>query len=305
MDTSSLRAFLLVAHAGNLTRAAQEIGVSQPGLSRQMARLEAELGVTLFERTHDGLHLTAAGLLYQQFAEEVLQRWQQLLERVHSPAAPVVGTLHIGASTTPAEYLVPAAVAAFTARHPEVQATVVTADTAEVVSGLRQGRWELGVVGAQPEEAGVRYTPLVDDEVVLAVPSSHPFAARKSVSLSMLRSQRFIRREDGSGTLLSIERALSDKELELPALQVAITLSTTQAVISAVRHGLGIGFVSLLALRESGDSPGQLSLVAVRLAEVRVFRKLALAWLTQRTLSHPAQRFADFLCEHIATRVRA
>jgi DNA-binding transcriptional LysR family regulator len=295
MDTALLRAFLLVARYGNLTRAAQEFGISQPGLSRQMARLEADLSVALFERSRAGLTLTAAGQRYRQFAEDVLVSWQQMLDDIHGASATVEGDLRIGASTTPAEFIVPSAVAAFTQRHPQVRPLVITSDTQAVVDGLRQGRWELGVVGAQVDEPGVHYVSIADDEIVLAVPTTHPFARRRMISLDDLAGQRFVLREGGSGTLLSVERALAAHNLALPPLQIVMTLSTTQAVVSAVQHGYGMGFVSSLAITEHNGS----RLAAVRLVEVRMRRQLSLVWLAHRPLSQQAHRFVEYLLQRM------
>src|SRR5207248_6079265 len=107
-----------------------------------------------------------------------------------------------------------------------------------------------GFVGARLERKGLRYDPLVEDEVVLAVPAFHPFAARETVALDDLAGQSFLEREDGSGTILSVRAALAERGLSLPPHRVVMTLSTTQAIVSAVAEGYGIGFVTSLALAD-------------------------------------------------------
>ncbi|MDE3074272.1 MAG: LysR family transcriptional regulator [Chloroflexota bacterium] len=289
VDVAILETFLLVAERGNFTAAAQERGLTQPGITRQIQRLERSLGVSLFQRTGSGVRLTKAGERYLSYAKETLARHRRLLEELS--AAADGGELRIAASTTPGEFLVPRLVAGFRERHPALKAAVFTTDSQGVVDELLEGRWDVGFVGARYQQERLRYDAIAADEVLLAVPSSHEFAAATEVPLQALAKQRFLEREDGSGTILSLRRSLAQKRLSLPDYPVAMTLSNTQAILSAVRAGYGIGFVSSLALHELTDG----RVVGVRLAGLTVRRLLYLVRDRRRSLSRPARGFVDFV----------
>lgn len=276
VEIGELEAFLLVGERGSLTLAAHELGLTQPGLGRQMQRLERELGVSLFVRMHSGIGLTEAGERFLVYARDAVARYRRCLEDLRGMEGAVSGELRIAASTTPAEFIVPHLVAAFTARHPNVRATVFSTDSEGVADELLDGHWELGFVGARLRTGRLHFDAVAEDEVVLAVPAEHRLAGRGEVRLDDLAGERFVEREGGSGTLMSVRRVLGERGLALPAYRVSMTLTTTQAVVSAVRAGYGIGFVSSLALADQPDG----RVVAVRLAGVPLRRQLYL--ITER-----------------------
>jgi DNA-binding transcriptional LysR family regulator len=289
-ELSDLEAFLRVAAHGSFTAAARELGLTQPGLSRQMQKLERRLEIALFVRTATGVRLTAAGDRYRTYARDLLARHRQLLAELRGDGAALTGPLNVAASSTPGEFLVPRLVADFTADHPDVRPVVFTADSEEVCHELLERRWDLGFVGARIKRDGLRFDPVAEDEIVLAVPANHPFARTREVALPDLAGERFVDREGGSGTVLSVRRTLADRGLSLPPHRAAMTLSTTQAIVAAVRAGYGIGFVSSLALPDPQDG----RVVGVRLAGIPLPRTLYLVREKRRLLSPVARRFAEF-----------
>lgn len=297
MDLSLLEHFLEILRLGSLTEAARVFGVSQSGLTRQIQRLEQETGVPLFTRTRAGLRPTPAGERYAEFAREVLALHHRLLADVRGEVTLLSGELRLVASTTPSEFLVPALVADFTARHPEVRPVIHTADSEGVIDDLLAGRRDVGFVGAHLPKPGLRFEPAATDEVVLAVPAGHPLARQSVVPLAALVGQCFIEREGGSGTSFSVRRALAENGLELPPHRVGMTLSTTQAIVAAVRDGYGIGFVSSLALTDVAGGRA----VAVRLAELSIRRSIYLVWEERRAMSEVAGAFVDFCRQRQAT----
>lgn len=255
-----------------------------------MQKLEREVGAPLFVRSRGGVRLTPAGELCKSYAGEVLARHRQLLEEVQGAERGLEGELRIAASTTPSEILVPRLVAGFTQLHPKVQAVVITSDSEVAADEVLARRCDLGFVGARIHRRGIHLDPVAEDEVVLAVPSGHPFASAGYVSLEAMAGERFIEREGGSGTLMTVRRILAERGLELPPRSASMVLSTTQGVISAVRDGYGIGFVSSLALRGYDGR-----VVPVRLHEVSLRRTLYLARAEHDSLSRLASHFAEYV----------
>jgi DNA-binding transcriptional LysR family regulator len=258
-------------------------------VTRRVQRLERQIGAPLFTRTHEGVRLTHAGLRFSEYARETLARYQMLLQEIGGSEAPLTGELRIAASTTPAEFIVPPLVAAFTTAHPEVRATVFTTDSQAVVEEMLDGHWDVGFVGALFNASRLRFDPIAEDEVVLAVPARHPLACRAAVAVEDLAEERFVEREGGSGTLMSLRRALAERGVSLPPHRVAMTLNSTQAIVSAVRSGYGVGFVSSLAL--AGERDGRV--VGVRLVGPPVRRKLYLVRPRSGPSSPVAARFIE------------
>lgn len=290
MEIDLLVAFLRVIERGSLTLAARDLGVTQSGLSRQIQKLEQAVGATLLERGHAGVRLTPAGERCRAFAQDVVSLQRQFLDGLRDASAELSGELRIAASTTPSEFLVPRLVADFTGRHPRVRAVAFTTDSEGVIAELLERRWDLGFVGARIDRPGLCFDPVVEDEVILAVPAQHPFAGRNEIPVEALAGESIIEREGGSGTWLSVRRAIAERGLTIPPHRIAMTLSTTQAIVAAVRDGYGIGFVSSLALADRPDGRA----VAVRLAGIPIRRSIYLVREDRRHLSPVAVRFAEF-----------
>ncbi|MDY7041177.1 MAG: selenium metabolism-associated LysR family transcriptional regulator [Chloroflexota bacterium] len=249
MQLAYLRTFVEVVQRGSFSAAAQALGISQPAVSQQMRRLEGELGVELLLRGGRGLMgLTASGEVVLNFARSMLAAYDALRAELQRLEAGIAGTLRLAASTTPGEYLVPQLLAAFRAQYPEVDVRVTVSDTADVVQRVMSGECDLGFIGAPVEGPGLVLEWLAADEIVLAVYPGHPFAGRERVSWKSLLAQPLIMREEGSGTRRTVERILTTWGKELPRESVALTLGSTQAVVQAIRDGLGIGFVSAFAI---------------------------------------------------------
>lgn len=293
-----MRTFLEIAKRGSVTQAARALKVSQPAITQQIRRLEADFGVSLLERVGDKLRLTEAGERFQRFAEKVVGDYQDLRRELLSTPSALRGSLRLGASTIPGEFVVPRILARFKELHPRVEASVAIAGTAEVVDRLINGEFEVGFIGAVVEMPNLVISKLVDDELALIVYPEHPFARRRSIRFAELVGQPLILRESGSGTMRSLQQALSERGLELPRENVVMTLGSSRAVASAVASGLGIGFVSALAV--ASESPGRL--VVVPIEGLTVKRSLYFLYEEERARSRLPQEFIAFLEQWAADR---
>lgn len=292
MDLAQLESFLAIARLRSFTLAARDLHLTQPGVSRQLQRLEREIGAALFERTRGALQLTAAGRRTLVFAEEVVEAHRRMIADIsEGRAQDVAGELRIAASTTPGEFLVPGLLAKFTGMNTGVRPQVFIADSAIVAAELLERRWDVGFMGMRTNTTGLNYDVIAEDEVVLAVPRSHPFASRPEVALAELEDQPFVEREHGSGTLRSVEATLAALGLALPKHRVVMVLGTTHAIVSAVQAGYGIGWVSSRALQDIGDNRA----AGVRLAGIPIRRPLYLVTEKRRLLPPPADAFVQWI----------
>jgi len=291
MDFAALRAFVTVAHRGTFSAAAESLHLSQPGVTRQVQRLERELGEVLFERGGGTNRLTPAGEQVLRWAEETLARQDVLRTQLRGEAPALRGDLNIAASSTPGEFLAPELVAGFVRVHPEVRSHVAIADSAAVENSVRERRCDLGFVGAELAGRGLRYRPVIEDEVVLAVGAEHPFARREAIDLAEPTDQPFVVREGGSGTAASVERALAARGLTHPGVRSMMSLGSSTAIVTAAERGLGIGWVSSLAL----SCRARDRVVAVRLRGIPIRRVLSLVDDPQRTPSAVTAAFAEWV----------
>jgi DNA-binding transcriptional LysR family regulator len=290
MNIAELEALKAVAETGSFTRAADRLGMSQPGLSRQIQRLERELGTRLLERRGTGATLTDAGRESMQFAIRTISDFDALVSRFGPDPSALSGVIRIAASSTPAEYLVPALIAEFTTEHTSIAVEVLVADSAQVARTLGDRQADLGLSGMPSTSVGYSTIPMSKDEVVLAVSNSHRFADQRSITIDQLRDENIIEREGGSGTWQTVVQALSAAGIELPEHKVSMTLGSTQAVIAAVEQNLGVGFVTNHAV----DSHSK-DVVAIRIDGLSLERDLNLVYETGRVRGRHTQAFIDFI----------
>ncbi len=289
MNIAELEALKAVAETGSFTRAADRLGMSQPGLSRQIQRLERELGTRLLERRGTGAILTDAGRESMQFAIRTISDFDALVSRFGPDPSALSGVIRIVASSTPAEYLVPALISEFTQQHTGISVEVLVADSAQVARTLGDRQADLGLSGMPSTSVGYSTIPMAKDEVVLAVSSSHRFADQRSITIDQLRDENIIEREGGSGTWQTVVQALSASGIELPEHKVSMTLGSTQAVVAAVQQNLGVGFVTQHAVSSHSK------VVAVRIDGLSLERDLNLVYETGRVRGRHTQAFIDFV----------
>lgn len=293
MDISQLRSFVEIARHGSFSAAARALGLTQPAISRQLKQLERGLGVALVDREQRPVALTPAGKDFLPCAEMIMKQLevaiQQLAVAGSAPAGPVV----VAASTIPGEYLVPGILARFSMLFSHVRPDLIITDSAGVVEALLSGKAEIGFLGAPMVNRRLHLIPFTEDEIVLMIPADHPFAEKRAVPLADLAGQSFVERSGGSGTLESLRRILAQHGQLLPQHRVVMIAGTSQAQLAAIEAGVGLGFVSKLALANRSLP----RVVAVEIEGMELRRTLYLAY-GRAPLSSAAQALVDFVIEY-------
>jgi DNA-binding transcriptional LysR family regulator len=291
MNLEHLHTLISIVEHGSLSAAARARHISQPAVTKQVQRIEAELGLTLLvRRPKRQVTLTPAGELVLAFARETLARFERLEGELGMMKEISQSALSLAASTIPGEYLLPRLLAGFRAEYPQVEVQMTISDSADVATKLLDGEADVGVIGSTIEQPDLRLERLVGDQIVLAVPPDHPFAGRAQVAVDELRDQPLILREEGSGTRHSVEAALGAAGFDLPH-KAALSLGSTQAILQAVSERLGVGFVSVRAAAQA-LADGHLACVDLEGVDLR--RDLYLAYLPQRAGDPPVAYFLDF-----------
>jgi DNA-binding transcriptional LysR family regulator len=246
MNPNHLRTFLAVRRHLNYTRAAEEVFLTQPAVSRQVRQLEEELGVRLFEQIGKSLHLTDAGKTLAVEAEKLLGAMERTAEAVRSHRSAERGSVRIGASTTPGFYLLPDILGQFHRRFPKVAIHYTVENSLQIEQMLVRNELDLGFVGAHLSSKELEIKPLVEDEIVCFTSPSHRLAKKRHISPSLLEEEMWIIREKGSATRLLFEDWLSSRR---GAIRKAIELTCPETCKALVRAGIGISFMSVHGLR--------------------------------------------------------
>lgn len=289
MNLHQLRIFVTVAKRGSFSRAAEELHISQPSASIQVADLERALGVDLFEQAGRQIHLTEAGRVLEDYARRILALTDEARTAVSETAGLRRGHLAVGASPTPGTYLLPRLIAAFQERYPQISVALHIAASTEVGERLMRHELDLGVVGGKMHTPALQAEPFLDDEIVLVASPAHPLAAAGSARAIALRDHRVILPERGSETRAAIDEALSDAGQSVaPALEVA----GNEAIKEAAAAGLGVALLSRLAVRTE-VAAGRL--VVIPIPDLVIRRPFSVVYLKDRRLSQAVRAFVEML----------
>ena len=289
-----LETFALAAEAGSFTAAAKRLGVTQAAVSQRIAALEKEVGVSLFARHGGRAALTDAGRTLHEFARRIHDLHEQARQELTGRPVAVGGELSLAASSVPGENLLPELLSRFQARHPHVRIKVRIADSLDVFAQLKAGHADLGLAGDRSDDPDLVQRRVARDEMVLVVPPGHPWAGRAGVELKELATQPLILRESGSGSRHALEQALVRAGQSLTDFRVAMELGSNEAILAAVRRGLGVAFVSSLAVAgHAGPAP-------LHVGGLDLGRDLYAVYDRRRALPIAARLFLDLLGEQRA-----
>ncbi|WP_106766859.1 LysR family transcriptional regulator [Paenibacillus faecalis] len=182
-----LDVFAVVVEQSSLNKASKLLNLSQPALSRKIAKLEYELGVQLFNRRGKRLELTSIGQLAYTYALEQRQQQLKFMQTLAHYRGEDQITISLGASLTTLQTTLPPLVNAFMERHPTAEIKLVTGKTHEIVSYVRDKRVEVGIVASSISQPGLNCIPLFDDHLELVLPTSHPLAENQEVGIEHLQ----------------------------------------------------------------------------------------------------------------------
>lgn len=237
-----LEVFVAICEQLTVTRAAEALAMTQSAASQSLASLESALGSTLFDRVGRRLVANEHGRLLLPRARAILDLGQEAQSLLSSAAA----NLRLAASTTIANYLLPQQIAGFRHQHADTGVELLVGNTQETIAAVAAFRVDVGFIEGPCHHPDLRLTPWRDDELVVVVPTQHPFATHLP-AMSQLAASPWILREAGSGTREEVERLLLPR---LGAFSVAMELGDSEAIKHAVEAGLGVSCLSRLVVAE-------------------------------------------------------
>ena len=279
MDIDQLRTFLAVVEHASFSRAAEALHVGQSTVSFHIKALEASAGSRLLDRGRGRVRPTSAGELLRRYAERIVALREEAIVRLRDEERGAAGHVTIAASTIPAEYLLPPLLAAFRRQHPGVSVTVAVSDSDGAEAAVLAGQCDLAATGKRIRDRRVVSSALAEDEVVLVGPNPNPFAPLGRLTPDELRGLPLVLREEGSGTRDAVARLLARAAGGPPA---TLQVGSPEAAKRCVREGLGLTFISRLAVAEELASGG---LSLVELAGMPVRRRF---WLARPAATTPS-----------------
>ena len=292
LNLRQLEIFSAVVDAGSFTAAAEKLYLAQSTVSDNVRALEELLHLKLFHReSKRRLTLTLEGKRVYRYAQDILGRCSALLLDVAVDSAL---ELTLGASTVPAQSLLPGYMARFARENPACRCTLLCGDSAAVQQMLLNGDIHLGFVGRAAARQALIYEPIAEDRLVLITPNTPRFAALKTQGVlgRELFREPFLFRERGSGTQKVIDNYLSEIRLDPQVIHTVAYVSDPTVLQRLVAEGTGVSILSALAVQET-VAAGQL--LQFELDETPVRRSIYMARRRKSSMSSPARTFAELV----------
>jgi DNA-binding transcriptional LysR family regulator len=289
MDIEHVRWFRAVADGQTVTETAAAAFMTQPAMSRMLARLQKEVGTDLFFRSGRGLQLTPAGRVFRKFADDIVDGYDSGVRSVVDVVSPDTGTVPIGFLHTLGTWFVPQLLSGFRREHPRVEFELQQRGEAGLREELLAGAADLIITSDNPADAAIEWAQLLVEPLVLAVPPDHRLAHRKRVQLADVADDTFIVLRRGYGLRQITERLCVEVGF---APRVGFEGEEVETLRGLVAAGLGVSLLPRVPAitPRLGDSPAELAITDV-IAE----RKIGVAWLAERELPGPSARFRDYV----------
>jgi len=245
-----LKVFFTVANRLSFTKAAKELFITQPAISKHIQELEEQYKIKIFERNGSKISLTNAGELLLKHTKNIFEVYREIDFDMSALINQQRGLLRLGASTTISQYIIPPLLARFHQKLQEIKVILLNGNTEQIENALLNKEIEIGIVEGQSKNQSIKYTEFLKDELVLVCNSENPLINKEHISQEDLKTMRFLMREQGSGTLEVIEYALKPFEINLSQLSVEMQLGSTESIKSYLMNSDCVAFISIHAIEK-------------------------------------------------------
>jgi DNA-binding transcriptional LysR family regulator len=245
-----LKVFFTVAYRLSFTKAAAELFISQPAVSKHIQELEEEYKIKLFDRNGSKISLTAGGQLLLKHVKNIFEIYREIYFDMGMLIDQQQGTLRLGASTTISQYIIPPLLARFHQKMKGIKVNLLNGNTEQIENALLNKEIEIGIVEGQSKNKSIKYSPFLKDELVLVCNSMNPLVSKEEITKDDLKSMQFVMREQGSGTLEVIEHALKPFEIKISQLSVEMQLGSTESIKSYLMNSDCVAFISIHAIEK-------------------------------------------------------
>ncbi len=268
MSDFRLKVFQSVARNLSFTKASQELFISQPAITKHIQELESTYQTRLFDRQGGKISLTESGQLLLEHCERILEEYRKLEYEMHLLHNQYTGELRLGASTTIAQYVLPPMLGTFISKFPQVELSLLNGNTREMEAALQEHRIDLAMVEGVTRLPNLRYTPFLEDELMVVVRTGSRLPVDDEITPQQLARLPLVLRERGSGTLDVFERAMLQHNIKLSTLHVLMYLGSTESIKLFLEHTDCLGVVSIRSVSRELYA-GRLRVVEVKGLEMK------------------------------------
>ncbi len=243
-----LQVFKKVAEKLSFTKAAKELYITQPAVSKHIEALERNLNIQLFLRKGNRISLTEAGNILLKYVYKIEKLYNQLDFELSSTKHNYRGKLRIGASSTITQYVLPELMANFKDNFKDMDISVMNGNTLQIEIALNNNKIDLGIIEGQSKNSDFHYQKFLDDEIVLVAANNHPITKEGEISLNDLQTHPIILREEGSGTLEVISHHLKTQNMNFSNFIVEMQFGSTEGIKNYILHSKRLAFLSIQSI---------------------------------------------------------
>jgi DNA-binding transcriptional LysR family regulator len=299
MELKYIEIFCAVVELKSFSKAARSLRLTQPTISIHIKALEDEFSTRLFDRMGRNILPTEAGETLYRYAKEIVRIKEQARLAMDKLGEGMAGRLIIGASTIPGEYILPPLLGRFKRLFPEIVPTLKIGDSGDIHRSVLDGDVDVGIIGAATKDSNIVTKRFLEDELVLVAAADFKDA---SVDDRKLREIPLLIREEGSGTRTALETSLDRIGLKMEGINVVAEIGSSQALIEAVRSGMGLAFISRISVLKEMKREG-LRVVPFKGATFK--RHFYIITHRLRYRSRLCKSFIDFLLDNRRTWISA
>ena len=273
-----LRIFKAIVSEKNFTQAAEILFISQPSISKQIKTLESRLGILLLTRTGNKISLTEGGKVFLQYSERILALCEESCRALNDLKDGERGNLKVGASQTIGAYLMPRVLTLFAQSYPQITLSIDIDSTRIIAKKVADRIIDIAIVGGDIPtglKKNLEIEDFVDDELILIIPKSHPFARKKKKKISRedLYHLNFITLNSNSTIHKFIDNILIQNNIQTKQFNVVMELNSIEAIKTAVSLGLGAAFVSSSAIEKEIELK---TVEIIRIENIKITRTLSI-----------------------------
>lgn len=299
MEFRQLESFCAVVRYQSFTKAAEKLYISQPTISTHIRMLEQEFNSRLIIRTTKNIEITPHGKELFACAQKIFTLKNDLIQKWSEENKQII---RIGASTIPADYILPEVLPLFCQKYPDIQLHIHQNDSGNILQSILNGKFTIGMVGMKAFEKELDFVPFFHDEIVMITSKQEKFLhfAQKAFNqddlISLLKKETIILREQGSGSKKRLESYFEQINLSEKSLNIIARLNDQESIKKLVASGLGISFISAKAITSADN------LLTIKLPENNLTRSLYFAYHKDYILKEHILSFIKFVQKFYAKK---
>lgn len=288
------KVFISVAENLSFSKAANNLNISQPAVTRHIKELETYYKTNLFERKGNKVYLTRAGEKLYNVLKEIAQHYRNIEFEIGQMHNSITGEFKIGASSTISQYVIPKIIASFHKRYPKIQIFLMNGNSFEMEKMLLDNLVDLALVENHSSQAGIRYMDFLDDELIVVTGQNSVYAKREIITKDDLLQIPIVLREQGSGTLEVIKHIFQQQNVSFETLNTLIHLGSTESIKNFLQEFDGLAIISERAVQTELYLK---TLVRVKVSGFNISRKFRIA-CKQGHKSQQVELFENFLLNY-------